>query len=53
MLSSLAPAESVTTANGALLITMSETPTHNLNFRSGMLQSWNKFCFQGGYIECE
>ncbi|KAG6894893.1 hypothetical protein C0992_004071, partial [Termitomyces sp. T32_za158] len=24
---------------------------HNLNYRSGMLQSWNKFCFSSGYIE--
>lgn len=30
---------------------MEEVPTHNLNFRSGMLTSWNKFCFQGGYVE--
>ncbi|PPR01618.1 hypothetical protein CVT24_005845, partial [Panaeolus cyanescens] len=24
---------------------------HNLEYRSGMLQSWNKFCFTTGYIE--
>jgi beta-glucanase (GH16 family) len=24
---------------------------HNLSYRSGMLQSWNKFCFTQGYIE--
>ncbi|KAF8066469.1 beta-glucan synthesis-associated protein-domain-containing protein [Lyophyllum atratum] len=24
---------------------------HLLNYRSGMLQSWNKFCFTSGYIE--
>ncbi|KAG6811656.1 hypothetical protein H0H92_006418 [Tricholoma furcatifolium] len=24
---------------------------HALNYRSGMLQSWNKFCFTAGYIE--
>ncbi|KAG6860572.1 hypothetical protein C0995_009717 [Termitomyces sp. Mi166 len=24
---------------------------HGLNYRSGMLQSWNKFCFSSGYIE--
>lgn len=23
----------------------------NLAFTSGMLQSWNKFCYRGGYIE--
>jgi beta-glucanase (GH16 family) len=24
---------------------------HGLGYRSGMLQSWNKFCFTTGYIE--
>jgi beta-glucanase (GH16 family) len=24
---------------------------HNLDFKGGMLQSWNKFCFTGGIIE--
>ncbi|KAF9259315.1 SKN1-domain-containing protein [Marasmius fiardii PR-910] len=24
---------------------------HNFTYRSGMLQTWNKFCFTGGYIE--
>ena len=24
---------------------------HGLDYRSGMLQSWNKFCFTTGYIE--
>jgi hypothetical protein len=24
---------------------------HGLQYRSGMLQSWNKFCFRGGYFE--
>ncbi|KAL0572857.1 hypothetical protein V5O48_009106 [Marasmius crinis-equi] len=24
---------------------------HNLSFRSGMIQSWNKLCFTSGYIE--
>ncbi|CBQ70249.1 probable KRE6-glucan synthase subunit [Sporisorium reilianum SRZ2] len=41
----------VTTANGSLVITLDQIPTHNLNFRGGMLQSWNQFCFTGGYIE--
>ncbi|KAK0555415.1 beta-glucan synthesis-associated protein [Tilletia horrida] len=43
--------EAINTTNGKLQITMEATPTHNLNFQSGMLQSWNKFCYQGGYIE--
>jgi hypothetical protein len=24
---------------------------HGLGYRSGMLQSWNKFCFTTGYVE--
>lgn len=40
-----------TTANGKLVIEMSETLNHDLNFRSAMLQSWNKFCFTTGIIE--
>lgn len=43
--------EAINTTGGALVITMSDIPAHDLNFQSGMLQSWNKFCFQGGYIE--
>ncbi|KIK93596.1 glycoside hydrolase family 16 protein [Paxillus rubicundulus Ve08.2h10] len=44
----------VTTKHGALAITLSkEDPAtnHNLTYRSGMIQSWNKFCFTGGLIE--
>jgi len=41
----------VTTVNGYLSIVMDQTPKNNLPYRSGMLQSWNKFCFTGGYIE--
>jgi beta-glucan synthesis-associated protein KRE6 len=43
--------EAINTTGGALQITMTDIPSHNLNFQSGMLQSWNKLCFQGGYIE--
>lgn len=42
--------EAVNTTDGALQITMTDIPAHNLNFQSGMVQSWNKFCFQGGYM---
>ncbi|EJF56767.1 beta-glucan synthesis-associated [Dichomitus squalens LYAD-421 SS1] len=45
----------VYTQNGALQIVMDsvtdETINHGLPYRSGMLQSWNKFCFTSGYIE--
>lgn len=48
--------EQVTTAGGALHITLEQVDpgaadSHALGYRSGMLQSWNKFCFSGGYIE--
>ena len=45
----------VTTKDGALVITMDAvediTTNHMLPYKSGMLQSWNKFCFTSGYIE--
>lgn len=43
--------DAITTQNGTLVIEMDEIENHNLNFRSGMLQSWNKFCFTTGIIE--
>ncbi|KAF7364752.1 Glycoside hydrolase family 16 protein [Mycena venus] len=41
----------VTTRDGKLVITLSEVNTHDLNFQSGMIASWNKICFTTGYIE--
>ncbi|KAI6026982.1 glycoside hydrolase family 16 protein [Pisolithus marmoratus] len=44
----------VTTKGGALAITLSKVDpatNHNLTYKSGMVQSWNKFCFTGGLIE--
>ncbi|GAA5855464.1 hypothetical protein JCM5353_002319 [Sporobolomyces roseus] len=43
--------DAATTEDGNLVLTITQEPIHDLNFRSGMLQSWNKFCFTGGYIE--
>ncbi|KIM28936.1 glycoside hydrolase family 16 protein [Serendipita vermifera MAFF 305830] len=43
--------EQVITKDGALVFTMEQVPNHGMNFKSGMVQSWNKFCFTGGYIE--
>ncbi|KAG2185990.1 hypothetical protein INT43_002428 [Umbelopsis isabellina] len=43
--------DAVTTAGGNLVITMQQQNSHNLNYTSGMLQSWNKLCFTGGIIE--
>ncbi|KAI0674191.1 beta-glucan synthesis-associated [Trametes maxima] len=45
----------ITTKNGALQIVMEQvtdvSTNHELTYVSGMLQSWNKFCFTSGYIE--
>ncbi|EWC48708.1 hypothetical protein DRE_00013 [Drechslerella stenobrocha 248] len=41
----------VTTKDGVLEITFDAWPTHDMPYRSGMLQSWNKLCFKGGIIE--
>ncbi|EPQ30039.1 uncharacterized protein PFL1_02156 [Pseudozyma flocculosa PF-1] len=43
--------EAVNTTGGALVITLDEYEKNQKNFRSGMVQSWNKVCFQGGYVE--
>jgi beta-glucan synthesis-associated protein KRE6 len=40
----------VTTKGGALEITLSEKLNHNLNYSSGMMSTWNKFCFTGGIL---
>ncbi|KAL0952798.1 hypothetical protein HGRIS_007023 [Hohenbuehelia grisea] len=44
-----------TTKGGALQLTLSKVDNpddnHNLTYRSGMVQTWNKFCFTGGLIE--
>ena len=39
------------TANGSLHVRIDNVLTNGMSYRSGMLQSWNKFCFTGGYIE--
>lgn len=42
--------EAITTRDGFLEIKLERHEEHNLNFRGGMLQSWNKFCFTGGLL---
>lgn len=32
---------SITTSNGHLVITMTQESIHDLNFKSGMIQSWS------------
>ncbi|KAH9950443.1 beta-glucan synthesis-associated [Amylocystis lapponica] len=41
----------ITTKNGSLQITMTAQPKNGLNYTSGMMTSWNKFCFTGGLVE--
>lgn len=43
--------DAITTKNGSLVISFEQFKSHNLSYRSGMLQSWNKLCFKGGMIE--
>ncbi|KAF9481165.1 glycoside hydrolase family 16 protein [Pholiota conissans] len=46
-----------TTANGSLKLTIDKVDdiadNHDLAYRSGMIQSWNKFCFTGGILEAK
>lgn len=42
----------ITTSGGSLVITLDQENIHELNFKSGMLQSWNQMCFQYSvYVE--
>ena len=43
--------DAVTTANGTLVLRMDAFKNHDLFYRSGMVQSWNKMCFTQGRIE--
>lgn len=43
--------DAVTTANGTLNLRLDAFKNHDLLYRSGMVQSWNKFCFTQGKIE--
>jgi beta-glucanase (GH16 family) len=41
----------VTTNEGTLEIRFDNFKNHDVAYRSGMLQSWNKLCFKGGRLE--
>ncbi|QSL65604.1 hypothetical protein MERGE_002917 [Pneumocystis wakefieldiae] len=43
--------DAITTNGGFLEIRLDAFRNHDLNYRSGMLQSWNKLCLKGGIIE--
>lgn len=42
--------DAVITANGTLTLRLDAFKNHNLYYRSGMVQSWNKMCFTQGRI---
>jgi beta-glucanase (GH16 family) len=37
--------------DGVLMLQLDAFPNHGLQFRSGMLNSWNQLCFKGGVFE--
>ncbi|KIY70163.1 glycoside hydrolase family 16 protein [Cylindrobasidium torrendii FP15055 ss-10] len=41
----------ITTKGGNLLISLTDHAEHGLDYRGGMMSTWNKFCFTGGLIE--
>lgn len=43
--------DAVTTRDGVLELRMDRFRNHGLEFRSGMLNSWNHLCFKGGIFE--
>lgn len=43
--------DAITTKNGVLEIRFDAFQNHNLNYRSGMLQSWNQMCYKQGRVE--
>ena len=43
--------DAVTTKNGTVHLRMDAFKNHDLYYRSGMLQSWNKLCFTQGILE--
>lgn len=43
--------DAVTTNGGVLELRFDAFENHGLNYRSGMVQSWNQMCFTGGLLE--
>jgi hypothetical protein len=41
----------ITTRDGSLRIKLENEEKNGLQYKSGMLQSWNKFCYTSGYFE--
>ena len=43
--------DNVFTRDGNLVILIENKPWKGMEYKSAMLQSWNKFCFTSGYVE--
>jgi beta-glucan synthesis-associated protein KRE6 len=43
--------DTITTGGGTLQLSVDSFYNHNIPFRSGMLNSWNRLCFKGGAFE--
>lgn len=43
--------QQITTRDGHLVITLNNQTSHGRNYTGGMMSTWNRFCFTGGYIE--
>ncbi|KAJ5753459.1 uncharacterized protein N7511_007612 [Penicillium nucicola] len=43
--------DAVTTSEGTLQLRFDHFENHELQYRSGMVQTWNKLCFKGGRLE--
>ncbi|CAG8961126.1 hypothetical protein HYFRA_00002669 [Hymenoscyphus fraxineus] len=43
--------DAITTGGGTLQLRLDAFPNHGLQYRSGMLNSWNQLCFKGGVFE--
>lgn len=43
--------DAVTTYGGVLELRLDRFPNHGVQYRSGMLNSWNQLCFKGGVFE--
>ncbi|MCJ1340753.1 hypothetical protein MMC09_006049 [Bachmanniomyces sp. S44760] len=44
-------ADAPTTYNGALVLRLDQFQEHGMDYRSGMINSWNQICFKGGLLE--
>ena len=43
----------IITEGGNLKVSLTNAPQKGLNYTGGLMSTWNKFCFRGGYVESE